>query len=320
MTSSFVYSETDITHAGPAARRCIAPGQSGNVLAALSKAIYLVTHDNVLFWIAAADAPMHTRCARIAGALPGPSPEKPFRIVGHHLLIDSGFYFNLDDTSPWSASYIDSKDILPIWEVRTRIDSLFLSLDFSQAKGFGKLIPHVLSLSQSEVHVSSSTDPILVHAQPFVLNIARACLDQNMLRVSQNIDALIGLGPGLTPSGDDFVGGMLFSIKILETAYPDWVSMNDLPSIEGYRSKTNVISFTLLNDLANGHAMEPLHQIINGLLYREPIDSIYPFLSQLTQVGNSSGWDMLAGFVTGLLIVYQSNSIPPLRMPQCMEV
>jgi hypothetical protein len=195
-----------------------------------------------------------------------------------------------------------------------------LNLDLSQAKGFGRLIPHILSLSQNESHFSSSADPILGYAQPFVLNIARACLGQNMLCISQNADALIGLGPGLTPSGDDFVGGMLFSIKILQSAYPDLVSMNDFLPIEVYRSKTHMISFTLLGDLANGHALEPLHQIINSLLSGKAIESIYPFISQLTQVGNSTGWDILAGFLTGLLTIYQNNnSIASLQMHESIE-
>jgi hypothetical protein len=307
MKPSFVDSQADITQAGPVARRCLAPGQAGKVLAAFSKAIYLVTNDSELFWIAVDDAPMHRRCARISDALPGPSPETPFRIVGHHLLIDSGFNFNIDNTSLWSASYIDSKHVLQIQELPTRINSLFLNLDLSQAKGFGKLIPHILSLSQNESHFLSSADPILVYAQPFVLNIARACQERNTSLISQNADRLIGLGSGLTPSGDDFVGGMLFSIKILQSAYPELVSMSGFFPIEVYRSKTHLISFTLLGDLANGHAIEPLHQIINGLLSGKAIESIYPFILQLTQVGNSTGWDMLAGFLTGLLATYQNN-------------
>jgi hypothetical protein len=150
--------------------------------------------------------------------------------------------------------------------------------------------------------------------------MARACRKRNDSDIFQNADALIGLGSGLTPSGDDFVGGMLFAIKILQAVYSNLEFMNDIISIEGYRSKTHIISFTLLHDLANGHAIEPLHQLINGFVSGKPHESMYPFVSQLTQLGNSTGWDMLAGLLTGLLVIYHNSSFTPsLQLQQRME-
>ena len=78
-------------------------------------------------------------------------------------------------------------------------------------------------------------------------------------------------------------------------------------SLEPYRTRTHLISFTLLKDLASGYAIAPLHRILNRLLSGESLESIYPSVSQLTQVGHSTGWDWLAGLLTGLLITYRSN-------------
>ncbi len=129
-----------------------------------------------------------------------------------------------------------------------------------------------------------------------------------MFHISQNATALIGLGPGLTPSGDDFAGGLLFAIKILQTAYPNLKLVNQTIPIEKYQSRTHLISFTLLQDLANGHGVAPLHQIMTGILRGDSFDSIDPFISQLTQIGNSTGWDLLAGLLAGLLVAYQDNN------------
>jgi hypothetical protein len=75
--------------------------------------------------------------------------------------------------------------------------------------------------------------------------------------------------------------------------------------IESYGSQTHLISFTLLNDLADGHAIAPLHEIINGLFSGESFESLYPFVSELASVGHSTGWDLLTGLLTGLLTAFQ---------------
>ncbi|HLO13575.1 MAG TPA: DUF2877 domain-containing protein, partial [Anaerolineales bacterium] len=183
--------------------------------------------------------------------------------------------------------------------------SFFSAVDLSQAKGFGNFIPLILSLSQnvSANPPFQSTDPILLFAQPLVMDMAHACLERNAARISQTAEALIGLGSGLTPSGDDFLGGMLFAINILQTAYLEWKAINHAVPIEAYQSRTHLISFTLLKDNASGHGIASLHQIINDLLSGKSFESIYPSLSQLTQVGHSTGWDLLTGLLTGMLII-----------------
>ena len=63
-----------------------------------------------------------------------------------------------------------------------------------------------------------------------------------------------------------------------------------------------------MQDLASGQAIEPLHHISNNLLTGEFFKSIDPFMAQLTRVGHSTGWDLLAGLLTGLLITFQDPS------------
>jgi hypothetical protein len=137
--------------------------------------------------------------------------------------------------------------------------------------------------------------------------MARACMENHPSQIAQNADALIGLGAGLTPSGDDFLGGMLFCIKALRNAYPDLNFFDPAIPLENYGLRTHLISFTLLKDLACGYAIAPLHHIINGILKGESSEYIYPFVSQLTQLGHSTGWDLLTGLFTGLLTIHQNR-------------
>jgi hypothetical protein len=312
MISSSAISRFNITHIGALAGARLVPGQCGKVLASFSKAIYLITDDSELFWIVSEDAPMHRRALKTSTPLFGPQAGSLFHVQDQRLTIDSTFIFDMKNASLWSTPLINENNIASVNQISTYIQTLFSSLDLSKVKGFGNFIPAILSLPQTgpTCPQPGSSDPIIAHARPFVLNMARACLENQPSRISQNAGALIGLGPGLTPSGDDFVGGLLFCIYSLQTAYPELNLYNPL-LLEQYRSRTHQISFTLLQDLANGHAIAPLHQIIDSIFSGKSIESIQPSISQLTQVGHSTGWDLLAGLLTGLLITYQN---PSLRM------
>ncbi len=302
-----------ILQMGAVARACLMPGQRGKVLAAFSKAIYLLADAGELFWLGTDEIPMHQRCAQISAQLPGLSAGALYQVEEHCLTIDPGFRDDINHASPWNAPRLDLNHVVEIIKLPAHSAAFFSKLDLSQAQGFGAFIPHLLSLAQNE-SISPSlalTDPVLRFARPLVLDMARACLNRQPNRISKNANALIGLGAGLTPSGDDFLGGWLFAVKTLQVAYP---GLNFSPyhiPIEIYRSRTHVISFTLLKDLASGQAIAPLHYIVNGLLTAEPLNSIDSFIPQLTQIGHSTGWDMLTGLLTGLLITFQ---YPPPRV------
>jgi len=310
MKSSSAFTQASIIHMGASAHVGLTPGQSGKVLAAFSKAIYLLTDTSELFWIISDDSPLHRRVLKISSHLPIPQAGSLFHVPDQHLIIDSTIDFNMDSASIWNAPSINRNNIVDVHEISVCIQTLFARLDLPQAKGFGNFIPDILRLSQNEsIYLQlESPDLVLTRASPFVLDMARGCLENQPSRFSQNADALIGLGAGLTPSGDDFVGGLLFCIDNLQTIYPELNLFNPL-LLESYRSRTHPISFTLLQDLANGHAIAPLHHIINGILGGESFEMIQPSILQLTQVGHSTGWDMLAGLFTGLLMIHPNAQL-----------
>jgi len=70
------------------------------------------------------------------------------------------------------------------------------------------------------------------------------------------IDALIGLGPGLTPSGDDFLGGILVTLHHL--GIPDVAGDLAREVLARAEQRTNGISHAHLAAAANGEGLEPL--------------------------------------------------------------
>jgi Protein of unknown function (DUF2877) len=140
-------------------------------------------------------------------------------------------------------------------------------------------------------------------ALPFPLNLAtgrfdaiRAALQANDCAAFESAALrVIGLGHGLTPSGDDLVGGMLFTL--LHAPRTPWLPV--VPALHRHiraaaQVSTNVISAALLDDLMQGASYGALHAMLAALQSQHP-PSIAAAAAQLLRVGASSGADLLAG-------------------------
>ena len=173
----------------------------------------------------------------------------------------------------------------------------------------GRLIPKILSLAAGQLEEEAEIDPVLALAWPGIYEIAKACLLRDMHGLLQKADNLVGLGEGLTPSGDDFLGGLLFCVNTIQRLYPGFINLDSSEQalfIESAKQRTHLISFTLLKDLTNGRAVEPLHELIHAVLSDRPPESIRP-ASCLAEIGHSTGWDLLTGALTGLLLTFRSH-------------
>ena len=112
---------------------------------------------------------------------------------------------------------------------------------------------------------------------------------------------LVGLGPGLTPSGDDFIGGAMVALRILGRGdiadrLVDWV----LPlALAG----TSRISRAHLTEAARGEGAGALHGMIEAIV--GPVGGdISSRLEAIDAVGHTSGWDALAGAVAAIGAVF----------------
>lgn len=117
------------------------------------------------------------------------------------------------------------------------------------------------------------------------------------LEVPMAVSTLVGLGPGLTPSGDDFLGGALIALARLRredlACRLYWQIQPDLPS------RTGAISRAHLSAAAAGEGLEALHAALDAVLTGAS-GSIGQRLSEIDRIGHCSGWDALAGAVTVL--------------------
>jgi hypothetical protein len=102
---------------------------------------------------------------------------------------------------------------------------------------------------------------------------------------------LIGLGPGLTPSGDDALGGAAIALRVFgHTARAD-----ELGAFirEQAPSRTSDISLAHLYAAADGEGSAAFHDALRDLVTGGDFAS-------LDRIGASSGWDAMDGAIAAL--------------------
>jgi len=117
------------------------------------------------------------------------------------------------------------------------------------------------------------------------------------------IRPLIGLGPGLTPSGDDFIVGYLAGLW--STAGNDSSRLRFVSSLGAWLSRaaagTNAISCTYIKSAVNGNVSEPIATLAQRFGQAKSLDSVREATRTALQVGNTSGTDGVQGLLLGCI-------------------
>lgn len=104
---------------------------------------------------------------------------------------------------------------------------------------------------------------------------------------------LIGLGPGLTPSGDDVIGGAMIALRALgREALADRLAEWALPLAE---ARTGEISYAHLRLAAEGEGAAALHAALGWLMAPAGPAEWDTALDRIGAIGHTSGWDALTG-------------------------
>lgn len=127
----------------------------------------------------------------------------------------------------------------------------------------------------------------------------QALFEQNRFEeAGERLLELIGLGPGLTPSGDDFVLGIFAALYSLGINKDIIMSLKDI-IIRKAKDKTNIISYNMLRQGAMGGFIEWVEDMAYSLIYESP-HQIEKAFSNMQKIGSSSGSDISAGILFGI--------------------
>ena len=185
-------------------------------------------------------------------------------------------------------------------------DKIFISLDYAETWD-----PKMLQFPQTFCLKASSAELLFGYTHwlestfyysnnKYVRNklISGAKELQNALvnkhPIKRPVTYLAGLGFGLTPSGDDYLLGVMASLWLTKNT-------NFIEEIGCLSSqKTTSLSGAYLMAASKGDFAECWHDLAQAVLYQD-LKALRESISEFLQIGASSGRDALAGFSTHIL-------------------
>lgn len=113
-------------------------------------------------------------------------------------------------------------------------------------------------------------------------------------KLAQAAKGLGGIGPGLTPAGDDLLLGAMHGLwASLEPAHArqfgDVLASAAIP-------RTHALSAAWLQAAASGEAAEPWHDLVNAMALQDE-DRFHDSAMRILPTGHTSGSDALGGFL-----------------------
>ena len=130
---------------------------------------------------------------------------------------------------------------------------------------------------------------------PVPHQLAGACLKASLAAAARAADRLVGLGPGLTPSGDDLLAGTLAALRLLGGDPAFTTALADHVSAVSSR-RTTALSATLLRLAGQGDVAAEVGQVIKALNGPRSLDEA---AGRLCAVGHTSGADLAQGLLIG---------------------
>ncbi len=160
--------------------------------------------------------------------------------------------------------------------------------------------------SIDELNLFDTLGGILDNHSPFfnelsdsIRSISESTQKHDLMKLSNQLSSIVGLGNGFTPSGDDFIVGFLFCLnRIL-------LSSNHKYTKFVITGNTNWASKKFIDYSQNGIVIEPLEVFVNFLLSGEN-ETKFP-LMDLIQVGKSSGIDASIGAIIATVFVFDND-------------
>ena len=185
---------------------------------------------------------------------------------------------------PGLAANMKDPSILAAWQsVRQVLD------DWRRDKGTG------LPASQSIINLR------LYESVSDLIAATRECDNINAAEV---VGTLIGLGPGLTPAGDDFLVGYLAGLWCAAGEKPERVRflLHLGKAVTRLSRQTNDISRTYLVQAARGQVSSRLASLAEAICKGEHSDHLREVTEAALQMGHDSGMQSVTGLLLGLSI------------------
>lgn len=178
----------------------------------------------------------------------------------------------------------------------------------SGSSGFRDLVPHVHAVFEPSPGAMHFADPFCRAGLAHMADLVGGVRTKDPQRIRKAARGLLGLGPGLTPSGDDALCGWMVALALATRAFGvervalEQVNPLILAEVPG---ATGQLSAEFLRYAASGQANALVEEVIAGILAGDE-QQLPATIARLCETGASSGTDQLWGILVGVRLGLES--------------
>jgi hypothetical protein len=227
-------------------------------------------------------------------AEPGPFPEAS--IDSSLLIFENGM---------WLGDWLIDAEEAQLWDAHPNWESVRLqrvNLGWAAAQIASLLTQHAEPDSLARLILDPmGTSPLPARvfqaAEQNIPLLFKGISERNLDQIQQAAKKLAGLGPGLTPAGDDLLVGAMHGL-FATLSEEEAIRLSAV--IRGAAvPRTTALSAAWLLAAARGESGEPWHQLINAIASQDE-PALHSAVMRILPTGHTSGADALGGFL-GLL-------------------
>jgi uncharacterized protein DUF2877 len=165
------------------------------------------------------------------------------------------------------------------------------------AESLARLLPH---LEEEDLPEALERVAHFPRSHALIGGLVESLTQRDRRRLKVVTSSLAGLGPGLTPAGDDFIAGVLLALALVREQRGD-AALNEIATllVETAAPRTHEISGAYLRAAYEGHVGERWHPLLAALAAGDGA-RIAAAAAPVLATGETSGADMLAGFLVGI--------------------
>ena len=302
-----------VSLAGDHAKGALESGASWRMLAVFSRGFYCQNNEGQLVFLGPLSigaGPLNVQCEmpeRRDWQTEGFSTDTSVCSDGKTLSVDGRFEFAFENARVWRAAALPEK-----WDRQLMAERLVrLSEEVCARRPSGGLAGLIPGFSELRLNVSCASDPLMRAAWPGIqslflwLRSSLAAEARDGASDAPEIQGLIGLGPGLTPSGDDLLGGCMIALHAFGQARIAQALGQVVLALAPTR--TNAISMAHLGCAAEGQGAKALHGAIVALCSGSD-SGFMQCLDEIGSIGASSGWDAVAGVFLAMQALLETNA------------
>ena len=216
---------------------------------------------------------------------------------------------NLKNSNLWSSNrrmiYLNSRIIIKNIEI---VNKILLKDNFDY--GIIPLINYQNLILDFSKNVKIKENILCRKVYSILRRLLFEIQNGNSYSIKNSILSLVGLGVGLTPSGDDLLLGLIASFYYVHHCYKEnkylFEILDLLNNFKGsFQGKTTVVSEKYLIEAIEGNFSEKLCKFMEIILLSKSVKEVKKYTHKFVLFGSSSGREIIFGIILGLKLGFK---------------